>query len=80
MKPGMRERIVQEGNLYKVLNTTLVFSASEIQAELEAHPEYLAPMWCCGPFSGTDFAQPRLRRRGWRTSVLAGAKSPFCTF
>ena len=43
MKPGLRERIVQEGDAFKVLNTELSFSSTEILAELEAHPEHFSP-------------------------------------
>jgi bacillithiol biosynthesis cysteine-adding enzyme BshC len=43
MQPGLRERIVQEGDSYKVLNTSLVFSRDEILAELENHPERFSP-------------------------------------
>lgn len=43
MMPGLRERIVLENGVYKVLNTELVFSAQEIMAELEAHPERFSP-------------------------------------
>lgn len=38
-----RERIVLEGNQYKVLNTDRVFSQEEILAELETHPERFSP-------------------------------------
>ncbi len=43
MKPGLRERIVKADGLFKVLNTDLVFTAAEIQSELEAHPEHFSP-------------------------------------
>ncbi len=43
LTPGSRERIVREGNLYKVLNTNLVFSEKEILDELERHPECFSP-------------------------------------
>ncbi|WP_143306111.1 bacillithiol biosynthesis cysteine-adding enzyme BshC [Chitinophaga vietnamensis] len=40
---GMRERIVQEGEQWKVLNTRITFTASALEAELEAHPERFSP-------------------------------------
>jgi bacillithiol synthase len=43
MKPGLRERIVQESGIFKVLNTNLTFTAAEIEAELEQHPECFSP-------------------------------------
>ena len=43
MKPGMRERIVLEDGVYKVLHTDLVFSQEEILAEVEQHPERFSP-------------------------------------
>ena len=43
MKPGLRERIVLENGAYKVLHTNLVFSQTEILAEVENHPERFSP-------------------------------------
>jgi bacillithiol biosynthesis cysteine-adding enzyme BshC len=43
LRPGLRERIVLEDNLYKVLNTNFVFTRDEILAELHAHPEHFSP-------------------------------------
>jgi bacillithiol biosynthesis cysteine-adding enzyme BshC len=43
MKPGLRERIVLEAGVYKVLNTEMVFSTEAILAELAAHPERFSP-------------------------------------
>lgn len=43
MKPGLRERIVQAGDTFRVLNTELAFSSAEILAELDAHPEHFSP-------------------------------------
>lgn len=43
MNPGMRERIVLENGVYKVLNTDLVFSQNEMLAEVENHPERFSP-------------------------------------
>lgn len=43
MKPGLRERIVLEKGVYKVLNTGLTFSKAAILAEVEAHPERFSP-------------------------------------
>lgn len=41
--PGMRERIVAEDGVYKVLNTDLVFNETEILAEVETYPERFSP-------------------------------------
>jgi bacillithiol synthase len=38
-----RERIVQQGSIFKVLNTQLKFSEAEIVLELENHPERFSP-------------------------------------
>ena len=43
MQPGLRERIVVEDGIYKVLNTGLAFSKDEILAEVESHPERFSP-------------------------------------
>lgn len=43
LRTGLRERIVLEDNLYKVLNTSFVFTRDEILAELRAHPEHFSP-------------------------------------
>ncbi len=43
LQPGSRERIVWEGDVYKVLNTPLVFTQEAMMAELEAHPERFSP-------------------------------------
>ena len=40
---GVRERIVFEGDLYKVLNTAIQFSETEILKELENNPERFSP-------------------------------------
>ena len=40
---GIRERIVQEGEHYKVLHTDLVFSRAEIEALVAASPEKFSP-------------------------------------
>ncbi|MFD2823276.1 bacillithiol biosynthesis cysteine-adding enzyme BshC [Lacinutrix iliipiscaria] len=40
---GLRERIVFEDNTYKVINTKLSWSSSEIKKELLAHPERFSP-------------------------------------
>ncbi|MBS1645800.1 MAG: bacillithiol biosynthesis cysteine-adding enzyme BshC [Bacteroidetes bacterium] len=39
----IRERIVQEGGTYKVLNTPLAFSKQEMQNLIEASPEKISP-------------------------------------
>lgn len=43
MQPGLRERIVRDGDVYRVMNTSLAFSASELLTELENHPENFSP-------------------------------------
>lgn len=43
IEDNLRERIVFEDNIYKVLNTNYTFSESEILAELENHPEKFSP-------------------------------------
>jgi bacillithiol synthase len=40
---GLRERIVQHGNLYKVLNTDIQFTQEEILTLLESEPERFSP-------------------------------------
>lgn len=40
---GARDRIVREGNTYRVLNTELAFTREAMLAELEAHPERFSP-------------------------------------
>jgi bacillithiol biosynthesis cysteine-adding enzyme BshC len=43
MKPGLRERIIHESGFFKILNTDLVFSAAEIEAEFMQYPERFSP-------------------------------------
>lgn len=43
LRQGLRERIVVEGDGFKVLNTDYTFSRAEMEAELEAHPEFFSP-------------------------------------
>lgn len=43
LKEQLRERIVKEGDTYKVLNTDYSFSKEEILQELEQHPERFSP-------------------------------------
>ena len=43
MENGLRERIVKEGDFYKVLNTDLSFSLEEIQNLIESNPEKFSP-------------------------------------
>ncbi|MCB0518697.1 MAG: bacillithiol biosynthesis cysteine-adding enzyme BshC [Saprospiraceae bacterium] len=38
-----RERIVEDDGKFKVLNTDLVFTKKEMEAEIEAHPERFSP-------------------------------------
>jgi bacillithiol synthase len=43
MRDGLRERIVAENDLYKVINTDISFTKEAILQELSAHPEYFSP-------------------------------------
>jgi len=43
LQPGSRERIVQEGDEYRVLNTPLIFSREALLDLLETHPERFSP-------------------------------------
>ncbi|MEM7105158.1 MAG: bacillithiol biosynthesis cysteine-adding enzyme BshC [Bacteroidota bacterium] len=42
-RKGLRERIVKEDMLYKVLNTDLQFTERELIAEVEEHPDRFSP-------------------------------------
>ena len=43
LRQQLRERIVFEDEKYKVLNTEIEFSATEIEKEIEEHPERFSP-------------------------------------
>ena len=43
LKEGLRERIVKEDNVFKVLNTALEFSQEELIAEIENAPQCFSP-------------------------------------
>ena len=43
LQKGLRERIVFENGVYKVLNTSIQFSESEIIVALESSPEHFSP-------------------------------------
>ena len=43
LREQMRERIVHEGDTFKVLNTDYTFTKGEIIQELHKHPEYFSP-------------------------------------
>lgn len=43
LRQQLRERIVQEGELYRVNQTDYVFSADELREELHKHPEHFSP-------------------------------------
>ncbi|MGN6490919.1 MAG: bacillithiol biosynthesis cysteine-adding enzyme BshC [Agriterribacter sp.] len=43
MKENIRERIVKEGDVFKVNNTEISFSASSLKEELHQHPERFSP-------------------------------------
>lgn len=43
LQPGSRERLIQDGTGFKVLNTAVHFTTEELQAELAAFPERFSP-------------------------------------
>ncbi|MBC6993670.1 bacillithiol biosynthesis cysteine-adding enzyme BshC [Neolewinella lacunae] len=43
LSPGRRDRIVQDGEQYQILNTELVFSREALRQELHDHPERFSP-------------------------------------
>ena len=43
MTDQLRERIVEENNEYKVLNTTISFTKESLQEEISSHPERFSP-------------------------------------
>jgi bacillithiol biosynthesis cysteine-adding enzyme BshC len=43
LKGDLRERIVREGGIFKVVNTHLQFTEDEIRQEATAHPEHFSP-------------------------------------
>lgn len=43
LKDNLRERIVKENGIYKVLNTEIQFTEAEIKSEIENHPERFSP-------------------------------------
>lgn len=43
MRKGIRERIVREGDVYKVLNTDYIFTQKEIENEVHEYPERFSP-------------------------------------
>ena len=43
LRPQIRERIVREGDTFKVLNTDYTFTKEEIIQELHEHPEHFSP-------------------------------------
>ena len=43
LKGHIRERIVFENNVYKILNTDISFSKKEMEKEIENHPEHFSP-------------------------------------
>jgi bacillithiol biosynthesis cysteine-adding enzyme BshC len=43
LQDGLRERIVREGDTFKVLNTDLEFTPEEMEKLAEEHPEYFSP-------------------------------------
>jgi bacillithiol biosynthesis cysteine-adding enzyme BshC len=43
MDDQLRERIIEENNQYKVLNTSISFSRESLKAEIDQHPERFSP-------------------------------------
>lgn len=43
LEEGIRSRIETEGNLWKVVNTNITFTKSELLDELQSHPEKFSP-------------------------------------
>ena len=43
LKDGLRERIVYENNVYKILNTKISWSKDEILKEVSEHPKHFSP-------------------------------------
>jgi len=43
LQDNLRERIVQEGDQYHVLNTEIRFSKAELEQEIDQHPERFSP-------------------------------------
>lgn len=43
LKDNLRERIIKEGDQFKVLNTDLTFTQEAVLNEADAHPEYFSP-------------------------------------
>ena len=43
LSENSRQRIVKEGEVFKVLNTEITWSTDELKAELKAHPESFSP-------------------------------------
>lgn len=43
LRENLRERIVFEDDLYKVLNTDYQFTKAELEAEIDNHPAYFSP-------------------------------------
>ncbi|MEM6317749.1 MAG: bacillithiol biosynthesis cysteine-adding enzyme BshC [Bacteroidota bacterium] len=43
LRENLRERIVFEDGVYKVLNTNYTFTKEELSAEIDAHPEFFSP-------------------------------------
>ncbi|WP_345954697.1 bacillithiol biosynthesis cysteine-adding enzyme BshC [Mucilaginibacter sp. PAMB04168] len=43
LQDNLRERIVQEGDIYHVLNTSIRFTQQELEQEIDTHPERFSP-------------------------------------
>lgn len=43
LRDGLRERIIRDGKIFRVINTELTFSEQELMQEAEEHPEYFSP-------------------------------------
>ncbi len=81
LKNNIRERIVLEEGVYKVLNTSLAFSQLELEAEIDNHPERFSPNVIMRPIY-QELTLPNLAYigGGGRDRLLAGTKGPVCTF
>lgn len=43
LEPGQRNRLVQEGDVWQVLNTGTTFTEEQLRAEIAAHPDRFSP-------------------------------------
>lgn len=43
LKEGLRERIIQENDQYRIANTDIVFTETELRTQIQKHPEEFSP-------------------------------------